>query len=213
MRSHCTVRTISPYSSSAATSILPSAAESASFTPSFEDIRGAEWRTAAISALDGPDAADLALELHHPVEQRLGGRRAAGDVDVDRHDAVAAAYDAVAVVVIAAAVGAAAHADHVLGVRHLVVDLAQRRGHLVAQRAGDDHHVRLARAGARGDPEALHVVARHVDVDHLDRAAGEPERHPPQAAGAGPLEQVLGAGHEETLVIELRSERVDERAV
>jgi len=37
--------------------------------------------------------------------------------------------------------------------RHLVVDLAQRRGHLVAQRAGDDHHVGLARRGARGKPK------------------------------------------------------------
>ena len=58
-------------------------------------------------ALDRPFAADLPLELHHAVEQRLGGRRAAGDVDVDRHDPVAAAHHAVAVVVIAAAVGAA----------------------------------------------------------------------------------------------------------
>src|SRR3546814_5292823 len=39
------------------------------------------------------DAANLPLQLHDPVEKGLGGRRAAGDVDVDRHDPVAAAHD------------------------------------------------------------------------------------------------------------------------
>ncbi|OJT09322.1 hypothetical protein TRAPUB_14230 [Trametes pubescens] len=35
-------------------------------------------------ALPGPP--HLALQLQHPVEQRLRRGRAAGDVDVDRHD-------------------------------------------------------------------------------------------------------------------------------
>src|SRR3546814_19160957 len=65
----------------------------------------------------------------------------------------------------------AAHRDDVFGLAHLVIDLAQRRGHLVAQRSGNDHHVALARGCARGDAETLHIVTRHVDVDHLDRTA------------------------------------------
>src|SRR3546814_12754478 len=64
-----------------------------------------------------------------------------------------------------------------------------RRRQLVAERARDDHHVRLARARARRGTEALQVVARHVGVHHLDRAAGEAEGHPPQRAGARPVEQ------------------------
>src|SRR5262245_29456015 len=104
----------------------PSAVLRLSLTPSLEAKRGAGCRTVAILPLDRPFAADLPLELHHAVEQRLGGRRTAGDVDVYGHDPVAAAHHAVAVVVVAAAVGARAHADDVLGVRHLVVDLAQR---------------------------------------------------------------------------------------
>src|SRR5690606_18287683 len=128
--------TISPCSSLLASTAMPSAVTSVSRTPSLEAKRGAGWRTVAILALDRPFAADLPLELHHAVKQRLGGRRTAGDVDVHGHDPVAASHDAVAVVVVAPAVGTRAHRDDVLGVRHLVVDLAQRRGHLVAQRAG-----------------------------------------------------------------------------
>jgi hypothetical protein len=45
------------------------------------------------------------------------------------------------------------------GSGHLVVDLAQRRRHLVAERAGDDHHVGLARARPEDHAEAVEVVA------------------------------------------------------
>src|SRR5829696_2296457 len=40
----------------------------------------------APSPLDRAGAADLLLQEKNAVEQRLGGRRAAGHVDVDRHD-------------------------------------------------------------------------------------------------------------------------------
>src|SRR5512134_2627227 len=60
---------------------------------------------------DGVLAPDLGLQLQDAVQQRLRGGRAAGHVDVDRHDAVAAAHHRIAVVVVAAAIGAAAHAD------------------------------------------------------------------------------------------------------
>src|SRR5688500_5615908 len=38
-------------------------------------------------------ALDLVLQLHQAVEQRLGGRRTARHVNVDRNDAVAPAHD------------------------------------------------------------------------------------------------------------------------
>src|SRR5690606_28179982 len=50
---------------------------------------------AAASALDGAGAADLPLQQEHAVKQRLRGWRAAGHVDIDRNDAVAAAHDCV----------------------------------------------------------------------------------------------------------------------
>src|SRR5438874_5116802 len=96
-------------------------------------------------AFDGPDAPDLLLQQQYAVEQRLRRRRASGHVDVDRHDPVAAAHDRVGIVIIAAAIGARPHRDHVTRLRHLVVDLAQRRRHLVGQRARDDHDVGLPR--------------------------------------------------------------------
>ena len=58
------------------------------------------------SALDRAGAADFPLQQQHAVDQRLGRRRAARHVDVDRHDAVAAAHHGIGIVVVAAAVGA-----------------------------------------------------------------------------------------------------------
>src|SRR5262249_16588907 len=58
------------------------------------------------SALDRADAADLVLQQQNAIEQRLCGGRAAGNVDVDRHDAIAAAHDRIGIMIVAAAVGA-----------------------------------------------------------------------------------------------------------
>ena len=83
---------------------------------------------------------------------------------------------------------AGAHRDHPLRLEHLVVDLAQRRGHLVRDAAGDDQQVGLARRRAeRLHPEARDVVARRDDRHHLDRAAGEPERVRPHRLRLRPV--------------------------
>src|SRR5579859_4200017 len=155
------------------------------------------------SAFDGADAADLLLQQQHAVEQRLRRRRAARHVDVDRHDAVATAHHRIGIVVVAAAIGAGAHRDHVARLGHLVVDLAQRRRHLVGERAGHDHHVGLPRRGTRGKAEALDVIARHRDLHHLDGAARQTKRHPHQRARACPGDEVIGRRNEEALVREL----------
>ena len=65
---------------------------------------GAEVAIAQRSMRAG--AADFPLQLQDAVDQGLGGGRAARHVDVDRHDAVAAAHHGIGVVVIAAAIGA-----------------------------------------------------------------------------------------------------------
>lgn len=114
----------------------------------------------------------LLLQLKNAVQQGLARRRTARDIDIDGNDAVAAAGDAVAVVVIPAAVGAGAHADDPAGIGHLVVDLAQGGSHFVGQGARDDHDVGLARGGAEDDAQAVLVVARGGEVHHLDGAAG-----------------------------------------
>ena len=114
------------------------------------------------------------------VDERLGARRAAGDVHVHRNHLVDALQNAVVARVGAAIGGACAHRDDPLGIRHLLVKQLHCRRHLLRHGAGDDHHVRLARRRPRHDAEAVEVVVRHVRRDHLDRAAREAERHRPQ---------------------------------
>src|SRR5215469_9491342 len=99
----------------------------------------------SISTFNCRGAADFLLEQQHAIQERFGRRRAAWHVNVDRHDTVAAADHRVGKMIVAAAVGAGTHRDHITGFWHLVVNLAQRRRHLIGERAGDDHHVGLPR--------------------------------------------------------------------
>src|SRR6188472_3231176 len=158
-----------------ATVSSPKAIEGSSFasgSPCAIWSASSDSRSVIFSALDRAGPADLLLQLHHAIDQGFRRRRAARDIDVDRNDAVAAANHGVGIMIVAPAIGAGAHGDDIARLRHLVVDLAQRRRHLVAQRAGDDHHIRLAWRAARGKAEALEITARHRGLHHLDGAAG-----------------------------------------
>ena len=136
-------------------------------------------------------AHDLALELVEPVHQRLGARRAARDVDVDRHELVGALDDRV-VGEHPARRGAGAHRDHPLGLEHLVVQAADDGRHLDRDPAGEDQEVGLPRRGAhRLGAEAGDVVAGRDDRHHLDRAAGEPEGGREHRVGAAPVQDLL----------------------
>src|SRR5690625_938896 len=65
--------------------------------------RGLGTEGSSASALDDVLTLNLLLKLQHAVQQGLGRRWAARDIDVDRHDPVAAAHHGVGVVVVAAA--------------------------------------------------------------------------------------------------------------
>lgn len=65
----------------------------------------------------------LFLELEYAIHQRFARGRTTRHVDINRHDAIAAPCNAIAVMVISATVGAAAHANHPSWLGHLVVDL------------------------------------------------------------------------------------------
>src|SRR5256885_13315077 len=69
-------------------------------------------------------AADLLLQLDDAVDQGFRRGGAARHIDSDRHDAVTAAHHGIAVVVVAAAVGARAHGDDPAGLGHLAIDPA-----------------------------------------------------------------------------------------
>merc|ERR1719189_1951825 len=81
------------------------------------------------------------LELEESIHQCLCCGGTSGNIDVNRDDSVAAPDHGVAVVVVAAPVGAAAHADHPPRLGHLVVNLPEGGRHLVGQRARHDDHV------------------------------------------------------------------------
>src|SRR5664280_2221315 len=118
---------------------------------------------------------DLLVQLQDGVEQHLRPGGAAGQVHVHRDDVIDPLHDRV-VVEHAAAAGADPHRQHPLRLGHLVVDLPQHRGHLLAHPASDDHQVGLAGRGPKHlHAEARQIVATRPGRHHLDRAAGQAE--------------------------------------
>src|SRR5665213_3430558 len=93
----------------------------------------------------GPLGGDLHLQFEHRVEQPLGTRRATGQIHIHRHHLVNALDDRV-VVEHPSARGACAHADHPLGLGHLVVDLSEDGTHLWETRPAT-----IIRSAWRGD--------------------------------------------------------------
>src|SRR6202007_2294753 len=114
-----------------------------------------------ILSIDISGAAGFSLLQQDAVKEGFRSRRAPGALDAHGHDAIAAANHGVGIVIVAAAIGAGAHRDDVARLGHLVVELAQRRRHLVAERAGHDHHVGLARRRPEEGAEAVEVVTAH----------------------------------------------------
>ena len=129
----------------------------------------------------------LLLQLKDAIHKRLAGGRAAGDVNIHRHNPIAAPRNTVTIMIISPSIGTGAHADHPPRVRHLIVHLAQRRSHFVCERAGDDHHVGLPGGSTEDYTQSILVVARGGEVHHLDGAAGEAESHGPEGGLAGPV--------------------------
>eukprot|EP00166_Cyanidium_caldarium_P006322 ctg_90.g41 len=135
------------------------------------------------------------LELKHAIHERFRSRRAARDVNVDGYDPIAPPHHRVTIVIIPATIRARAHAHHPARLGHLVVHLAQRRGHFVGERAGHDHHVALAGRRSEDDTEAIKIVPPGSGVHHLHRAARQSKRHRPHGAAARPVHQVVKFGH------------------
>ena len=73
----------------------------------------------------------LLLQLKNAVHQSFARGRASRHVNIHGHDPVTPSHDGITVVIIAAAIRAAAHADHPSGFGHLIVHLSQGRSHLV----------------------------------------------------------------------------------
>lgn len=133
----------------------------------------------------------LLLELEYPIQQCFARGRTTRHVDIDGNYSIAPPRHAIAVVIIPAPVGARAHADHPAGFRHLVVDLAQSRGHFIGQSSGHNHHVGLAGRGSEDYAQTILVVARGREVHHLNSTAGKPKGHGPERALASPVDDLV----------------------
>ena len=153
---------------------------------SLDDDRGAAPALRHVLALDA------LLQEHDALEERLGPRRAARHVDVDRKDLVDALGHGVAVPVGTAAVGARAHGDHVLGVGHLLVEPQDGGSHLVGHGARDHDQVGLTGAGRQRDDAQTHdvVAGRRKGGAHLDRAARKAPLVHPDGVLAGQVEEL-----------------------
>src|ERR671911_1624730 len=140
----------------------------------------------------------LLAELEHCVDQHFRSRRAAGQVHVHWHDMINTLDDRV-VVEHAAGAGTHAHGQYPLRVGHLVVDLTQHRGHLLADSAGDDHQVCLPRRRPEDLlPPSTRVIAGGAVGHHLDRATRQSERRRPEGGTAHVTEDVLECGQQDT---------------
>ena len=107
----------------------------------------------------------------HPVDDGLGPRGAAGDIDIHRDDAIDSAADIVALAEDAAAGGANANGHHHFGLGQLMVDVAYDCLALLIDRAGHQEDVRVLRVASIEHAQAFDVVNRGQASQCLDVAA------------------------------------------
>jgi hypothetical protein len=88
---------------------------------------------------------DFALQFHECVKQRFRTRRAPGDVNVDWNVTVDAFKNIVTLFKRSTGNRARAHCDHVFWISHLVIKAHDLWRHLLRDRSGDDHQIRLPR--------------------------------------------------------------------
>ena len=101
--------------------------------------------------------------------------------------------------VVSAAIGARTHGDHPARFRHLIVDLAQGRRHLVHKGAGDDHHIGLTGTGTEYDSEPVQIIAGRTCMHHLHRTACEAKSHRPHCAGTRPVDKFVHGSRNDSL--------------
>src|SRR5260370_5323506 len=150
------------------------------FTRIFGLVKAPEQRSGEIhSAPEGTLLiVDLLLELKDSVENGFGARRAAGNVDVDGDDLIAALHDGV-IVEDAAGSGASAHGDDPLGLGHLIVNLADDGSHFLREAASDNHQVGLAGRGAKNFVAGTRQVKTSSGHGHhFNTAASQTEALP-----------------------------------
>src|SRR5690606_31505687 len=118
--------------------------------------------------------------------------------NIDGDDSVATPHNGIRIVVIPAPVSTRAHRNHPARLGHLVVNLTQCGGHLVAQGACHNHQVRLAGTGTKDNAKLVKVVSGGTCVHHFDCTASKPKGHGPQRTCLGPVKELVRTGGDET---------------
>src|ERR671919_2689656 len=83
----------------------------------------------------------LVLDPEKPLCQGFRPRGTARNIHVYRNDLVHPFTDRIGELKKPSAVGAAAHRDDILRIRHLIVEQLGPLGHLISQRSGHDHQI------------------------------------------------------------------------
>ena len=135
---------------------------------------------------------------HHPTSQPQHGTKESQlttrNINIHRHDPVTAPRHTITIMIVPAPIRTAPHAHHPPRLRHLIVHLPQRGGHLIRQRPRHDHDIALSRRRAENYTESILVVARRGQVHHLDGAARKAEGHGPEGALARPVGDLVEGG-------------------
>src|ERR1700676_3075636 len=140
---------------------------------------------------------DFFLQQRDGVNQLLGTRWTAGDIDIHGNDLIHALHERV-IIENAAGSRARPHRNHPLRFRHLLPELAKYARHFVRDPAGNDHQVRLPRRRPEHfGAKARDIEARRAHRHHFNGTAGEPERHRPDGILAHPVDGRIERGHDD----------------
>src|SRR5208282_2330341 len=140
---------------------------------------------------------DFLLQQRDRVNQLLGARRTAGNIDIHGNDLIHALHQRV---IVENATGSRArpHRYDPLRFRHLLPKLANYGSHFLRYAPGDDHQVRLPRRRPEYfGAEARDIEARCAHRHHFNGAAGEPKCHRPDRTLARPVDGRVERGHDD----------------
>src|ERR1700694_3689798 len=140
---------------------------------------------------------DFFLQQRDRINQLLGTRWTAGDIDIHGNNLIHALHQRV---IIENTTGSRAgyHRDDPLRFRHLLPELANYGGHFVRDATGNNHQVRLPRRRPEHfGSEARDIEARCAHRHHFDRTAGEAKRHRPDGILAHPVDGRIERSHDD----------------
>lgn len=131
------------------------------------------------------------LELEQTKQECLSSGWASRNINIYWNNSVTSSNHRVRVMVITTSIGTRSHGNDPAGLRHLIVNLAKRRGHFIGKGTSHDHDIRLTRRRTEHHAKTLHIVSRRSSVHHFDSTACQTKRHGPQRAFTCPIHEFI----------------------